>query len=337
MTQLLSHNANAFTSTVLASLSAERTTLLHEFLVGNWKFVLEAYIAQKQVKSVETKKTYHKYLKVFFEWMDSLGIALPSLNKDTLVSFIEELSQSGHSQKTINLYIVSLRGFFSWTAEDEVRLYPNIASRLKTYHEQSDNGHVKMHLSSKQKDALMEYMKTRPLRDYVMVCLMVLRGLRTIEVSRINVDDLRQIDNHKILFIQGKGRQDKSRFVVLSDSLDELIKKYMSSRGRILSAGPLFVGQGRGSHGNRISPRTIQKISKDALRAIGIDSAYYTPHSFRHTAGVDIIKNGGTIYDVQQVLGHSSTATSEIYLQSAASDLRMENPPERFLDKNISL
>ena len=80
-----------------------------------------------------------------------------------------------------------------------------------------------------------------------------------------------------------------------------------------------------------MTPRRVQQIVKDGLRAIGLTSRDFSPHSLRHTTAVAILENGGTVRDVQVVLGHSSVSTSEIYIKSAEEDMRLANPPEKII------
>lgn len=295
---------------------------------GKWQDLLAAYLAQKDVRSKESVKTYRKELTQFFKWADKVGRDLTAMKKEDLLDYRDYLSfDRGCSSLTVSGYMIALRGFYEW-AED-CGLCPNIARKIRVRH---DREHVKMHLTREQTHDLLEYCRTRGLRDYAMVNLMLRCGLRTVEVYRANVRDISVIDGRRLLYIQGKGRQDKKRWVALRDSAWEPIREYLASREDASPSSPLFVCEGDGSRGRRLSARSIQHICKESLRAIGLDSHLYSAHSLRHTAGVRILNNGGTVTDVQEVLGHASVDTSRIYLRSAETEIRMEKPAERFLD-----
>lgn len=315
---------------ITPKIGVTKDAIIAAMVAGDGKFLADSYLQQKLVRSKETKRTYRKSILAFFSWLKRVGRQFVGVEKDDLVLYTEDLAESGHAQSTINTYTVTLRGFFEWL--DEQGVYSNVAAKMKTFRENGIDGHVKMHLSDEQVCNVLKAVQEQSLRDYVIINLMIFRGLRTVEISRANIEDIRFINGVRILAIQGKGHREKSRMVTLSDDLFAILKEYLSHRSGALGGAPLFVGESRNRKGRRLSPRTIQYIGKSALRKAGIDSRYFTTHSFRHTAGVSIIRNGGNIYDVQQILGHSSTATSEIYLKSAENELRLKNPPERFLD-----
>lgn len=298
----------------------------------NWEALLGAYLSEKDVGSVETSKTYRKALTQYFRWIDTTKRDLREMTTADILAFKKYLGDVRHcTSLTVSTYVVAIRGFYEWAEmpENAALGLPNIAKGVHTDH---DNEHIKMHLTHTQTRRLLDYFEAAGLRDYAMVNLMLRCGLRTVEVHRADVRDIAFIEDQRILYIQGKGKKDKKRWVVLRDSAYEPLKRYLDSRDDAMPAAPLFVGEGKGSRGRRLSTRTIQDICKRGLRAIGLDSHQYSAHSLRHTAGVSIIKNGGTVADVQEVLGHASIDTSRIYLKSASTEIRLANPAERYLD-----
>ena len=81
-----------------------------------------------------------------------------------------------------------------------------------------------------------------------------------------------------------------------------------------------------------MSARGVQYVCKNAMRAIGLDSHEYSPHSLRHTTAVMLLKNGADWKDVQRVLRHSSPVTTQIYTESIEEELRLQRCPESILD-----
>ena len=165
-----------------------------------------------------------------------------------------------------------------------------------------------------------------------MLNLMIRTGLRTIEVSRADVGDITRKKNRRILKVWGKGHSEKDDFVILTDEAYLPIKEYLATRPGAQAAEPLFCGIGLGRSGNRMSTRTIQNICKEHLRAIGLEGHEYSAHSLRHTTGTQILKNGGTMMDVQQVLRHATPATSQIYVNTIMEDKRLDDASEELLD-----
>lgn len=295
----------------------------------DWNAVLEAYLSQKDVGSRESLKTYRKALRQFFLWTESTGRRLSGLTRVDIVAFRRHLEEERYlSPLTVSLYVAALRGFYAWAEEEG--LCRDIARGLRVRHA---TGHVKRHLTRTERSQLVAFLSSLSLRDGAMANLMLRCGLRSIEVSRANVSDIQFIDSRRVLMIQGKGHKSKDRWVVLRDAAWEPLRLYLDSRGPVGPAAPLFACEGKGSRGRRLSARRVQDIIKRGLRCIGLDSHLYSAHSLRHTTGVGIIEGGGTVADVQDVLGHASIDTSRIYLESAREDIRLNNPAERFLDE----
>ena len=295
---------------------------------GSWQNVLAAYIIQKDVGSKETSRTYRKELELFFRWVEASGRDISSLTGVDIIEYKQYLEDERFlTSQTIAGYMSALRGFYAW-AESE-KIYPNIAKGIRSRH---DTEHIRMHLTRQETHDLLEYSKNGNLRDFAMINLMLRCGLRTIEVSRTRICDIAILEGKRSLYIQGKGRKDRKRWVVLRDGAWLPIKKYLDTRSGYTVSSPLFISESHRSYGKALSARSVQYICKQSLRSIGLDSHQYSAHSLRHTAGVRIINNGGTVADVQEVLGHASIDTSRIYLKSANTELRLSNPAERFLD-----
>jgi integrase/recombinase XerC/integrase/recombinase XerD len=290
---------------------------------------MDTYLAQKDVRP-SSRKAYRKALLQFFEWVEATGRTLSSLTAEDIINFREDLLANNRSSLTTAMYIVSIRGFYEWA--EAQKLYPNIARSVKASH---DKGIVKMHLTEKQASDLLAFEQQKSPRNYAMINLMLRTGLRTAEVSAIDIEDIRFLNGTRILWVKGKGHDDKKDFVVLTDAAYGPIKDYLDANGRV--SGPLFVCEGSNSRGRRLSTRSVQLICKWGLRQIGLDDHLYSAHSLRHTTGVQILKNGGTMFDVQDVLRHSSPETSQIYVESIKEERRLENPSETLLDKSFNI
>ena len=161
---------------------------------------------------------------------------------------------------------------------------------------------------------------------------MIRGGLRTIEVSRANIEDIVYQSGERLLMLHRKGRDEKDKFIVLTDEVYQPIKDYLESRGEETPETPLFVSSSNNSKGGRLSTRTISGIAKDNLKEIGLDSKSFTAHSLRHTTATNIRRAGGSLEDIQQVLGHESITTSQIYDRMYREEQRIKNAPERLLD-----
>ena len=285
---------------------------------------VEAFLSECDIRA-NSKNVYRRGLLNFFKWVEQTGRVISELTRADILAFKETLLHT-HSNLTIAGYMVALRRFYEWT--EGCKLYPNIARGIKS--PKRKNAYLKEHLRENQIIQLLQHFEGNP-RDYAIVNLLLRTGLRTIEVVRANVEDITFKGGQRILRVWGKGRDDKDTFVVLTDKAYVPIRAYLDTRKSATLKEPLFISTSNRNLCGRLTTRTISKICKDGLCAIGLDAHEYTAHSLRHTTAVMLLKHG-TLSDVQSVLRHASPATSQIYTKSIQEELRLNNPAEMKLD-----
>ncbi len=314
--------------------------------IPSWKQALHAFILNLDAKE-QTRKQYRKALQLFFQWTEEKGIPLDALSRVDILDYRKELLEGERhlSSQTVAAYIVAIRRFYAW-AEAE-KLYPNIASGIKAPKIRKD--FIKQHLTPQECREMLENLlydvdnkvherafansRQNGLRDYAIVNLILRTGLRTVEVSRLDVEDITERRRKKVIVVWGKGHDTKDDYVPLSEKAYKPIEEYLQTRPEAVGTDPLFTCDGYGSQGRRISARRIQAICKAALRDIGLDGHEFSAHSLRHTCAVMLIQSGASAYDVQKFLRHSSIDVTEIYLRSIEEELRLERSPEALLDK----
>ena len=151
------------------------------------------------------------------------------------------------------------------------------------------------------------------LRNYAILVLMFTGGLRTIEVSRANIEDLRTAGDNTVLYIQGKGHEEKTDYIKLMPEVEDAIRAYLKARGASDNKEPLFTSLSNNSKGARISTRSVSGIDKEALVNAGFNSDKLTAHSTRHTAVTLALMGGQSLQEVQQFARHTNIATTQIY------------------------
>lgn len=261
--------------------------------------------------SDKTVTTYATSIRQFLKYMYSHNITQPQ--REDILAYRKYLKETGKKANTIQNYLIGLRQFFKWLEIEG--LYPNVAKGVKGVKLTKD--HKKDYLTSKQVSHLIQSIDTstiKGLRDYAIIVLMVTSGLRTIEVSRANINDLRIVGNDTALFIQGKGRDDKSEYIKVIPEVEQAIRAYFKARGAMTDDAPLFASTSNNNAGGRLTTRSISGIVKDALINAGFNNDRLTAHSLRHTAGTLNLLNGGTIEETQQLLRHTDISTTMIYL-----------------------
>ncbi|WP_422803246.1 tyrosine-type recombinase/integrase [Streptococcus sp. FT1-106] len=260
--------------------------------------------------SPKTIETYTKALRQFFNYIGVHGIRKPQ--REDVLAFRDDLKASGLKPTTVQNYITATRIFFKWTAQEG--LYPNIAEHVKGA--KLDKNHKKDYLTSRQAKEVLAGVQTdseEGLRNYAILSLMVTGGLRTIEVSRADVEDLRTVGESTVLYIQGKGREEKTEYIKISVPVEKAIRAYLKARENVEEGQPLFTSTSNNSKGKRITTRTVSGVVKTALRNAGYDSARLTAHSLRHTAITLALLAGREITEVQQFARHANLNTTMIY------------------------
>lgn len=258
----------------------------------------------------KTVETYSRALRQLFKYLSLNGIMHPQ--REDILAFRDDLKAAGLKPTTVQNYITAAKLFFKWTAQEG--LYPNVAEHLKGAKINRD--HKKDYLTSRQvKDVLEAVERTtlKGLRDYAILALMVTGGLRTVEVIRADVADLRTAGESTILYVQGKGREEKTDYVKISPTVEKAIRAYLRARGAAAENSPLFASTSNNNTGERMTTRAVSGMVKDRLQGAGYDSSRLTAHSLRHTAVTLSLLAGKDITEVQQFARHANIATTMIY------------------------
>lgn len=290
--------------TVIGSSSAamEKQPVLTEDLYSRFISYLDA-----KPKTVES---YTRALRQFFVWMASNGVTRPCF--EDIKAYRDNLAAT-HKPTTVQAYVFTVRRFFEWTESEG--LYPNVAGKIKGA--KLNREPKKDYLTSEQAKAVLSGMERETVqgkRDYAILSLMLTGGLRDIEVSRACVEDLRTLGNNTVLYIQGKGKDEKAEFVIVPEPAERAIREYLKARGKAEPTDPLFSSLSNNSKGQSMTTRSISGVCKAAMVAAGYDSDRLTAHSLRHTAvTLALIANGGNIQEAQQFARHANIATTQIY------------------------
>ena len=298
--------------------------------------LVELFLQSQDVKD-SSRKVYRRTLNLFLDWLSKKKYLLKDVSRIDVLLYKDSLLADGLSSLTVGSYITSVRRFYEWLEAN--KLYPNVAKGIKSpkrkqqFRKQAltpTQGQVL--LKDVQERALSAFLQDKGLRDYAIVNLLIRTGLRTIEVIRANIEDITFKGGKRVLLVHGKGRDEKDEFVVLTDKTFVPIQAYLATRPKVNAREPLFVAIGNKSKGNRLVTRSISRIAKEALKAIGLNDRSFSAHSLRHTTAVNILRAGGSLEAAQNVLRHSSPATTQIYTHTIKEELRLQNPAEELID-----
>lgn len=257
-----------------------------------------------------TIRSYSSGLKMFAKYLYSTKIENPT--RDNILAFKKELEALGRKPSTIALYIAALRRFFSWT--EQAGFYPNIAVGIKS--PKLSKGHKKDCFSAPQIKSILKGIdrsNREGMRNYAIMALMATGGLRTIEISRAKIEDLRTVGGVPVLYIQGKGRTERTEFVKITSQVEEAIRQYLKMRGKVDATEALFASESKRNKGECLTTRSISGICKSAMNLAGFNSKQLTAHSLRHTAVTLALMNGQSLEEVQHFARHLSVNTTLIY------------------------
>jgi integrase/recombinase XerC/integrase/recombinase XerD len=290
--------------------------------------LLQRFIEAQDI-APSSRATYRRQLKQFASWLEQSGRAsrLSTLLREDILSYRDYLLQLGLSSYTVSGYMTATRKLFEWLEAE--KLYPNIARGVKGT--RKAKGFRKDCLTPGQIREALEAIDTATLeglRDYALLNLLLRTGLRTVEVTRATLGDLRQESGSAVLWIQGKGRASKDDFVLLVEETLRPLRAYLSARGRLREEEPLFASGSRRNTGEALTTRSISRIVKERLRAVGLDDSRLTAHSLRHTAITLSIKGGASLQQAQAMARHTDPKTTLIYFHNLA---RIEAGAERFI------
>ena len=277
----------------------------------------------------KTVETYRKALKRRFHYFMENRITRPI--RSDLIAFRDELKATCKAS-TVKTYLTATRLFFRWLEQEGI--YKNVADKIKGA--KVEHGHKKDALTIDQVKDVIDTFKesddSTAKRDYAIFVLMVTCGLRTIEVVRADIEDLRTLGSKTVLYVQGKGKDEKSEYVIITREVEKAIRSYLATRKDTTDKAPLFSSTSNNSKGKRLSTRTVSGLVKDSLVKTGLNSSRLTAHSLRHTAVTLSLLGGSTLQEARQFARHSNIATTEIYAHNLE---RMANPCEGIVSSSI--
>jgi integrase/recombinase XerD len=262
--------------------------------------------------SPKTREAYLGHIKRFLEGIlkDFDQITSDDIRK-YLVMLLDEQTKS-HSY--VNQAISSIKFFFNHVIKSSL-----IISQLSRPKKESILPDV---LSKEEVAGILQAVKNR--KHQAILCLIYSAGLRISEVVRLKVSD---IDRNRMLIRikQGKGRKD--RYSLLSSTAVRVICKYLKSN---VVKDWLFPGEIQGSH---LTERSVQMIFKAACQRAGIEKDV-SVHVLRHSFATHLLEAGTDLRYIQELLGHRSTKTTEIYTHVSRKNLAMIKSPLDTLELN---
>jgi len=226
-----------------------------------------------------------------------------NLSLDLLRKFLSE-SNEIYSKKSILRIISNLKSFFDYLVKNSF-LENNLFNEINNPKIEKNLPHIAtINEIDKLIDIISESNKLGT-RDRAIIELIYAAGLRVSEAQSINLEDIDFEINQAIIF--GKGK--KYRSVIFGDKTKIVLRNYAKKRNPINEKTKAFFLNNKGE---RLSIRTIQHIVKKHMKAAGLNPDFHT-HTLRHSFATHLMDGGADLRVVQELLGHSSPKTTEIY------------------------
>lgn len=290
----------------------------------------QRFISFVETDSTATLNTYKASIKRLLTYFFDNGITQPT--REDVKAYRDSLKAT-LKPSSINLYMVATRLFFRWLNQEGF-YQTDIADHIKG--SKLEQGHKKDHLTAHQVKTVLDSATGDDivsLRDYAIIRLMVTTGLRCVEVARADIADIRPVGNDTVLYIQGKGRAEKSEYVKLTANVETAIRAYLTARKATDENVPLFAAtSNHHSADGRMTTRSISGIVKAHFVKAGYNSDRLTAHSLRHTCATLNLLNGAELEETRQLLRHRSINTTLIYSHALE---RANNQSENRIDAAI--
>ena len=293
-------------------------------LAPGYRALLEDYLRHLHSRrglSVHTVRAYRADLVDLFEHLQRLGIA--RLDQATIRSFRSWLARQqtlGRARSTLQRRAAAARTLCAWAVETG-RIPTNPVTNLRSPRQVRA---LPATLERAEAGAMLRELQPPPgeetpggLRDLAMLEVLYAAGLRVGELCGLDLTDID--DARQTVRVFGKGS--KERVVPLGVPALAAVERWLS-RGRDALAGPgsgsaLFLGD----RGGRIDPRVVRRIVHRALRAVD-GAPDLGPHGLRHAMATHLLEGGADLRSVQEMLGHASLATTQIYTHVSNERLR---------------
>jgi len=277
------------------------------------------FIAIEKGLSKNTVSAYRLDLRKFVDFLMAEDVDVDAVDSETIDQFLASLRKSGEKAESSHARaVVTIRNFFKFISSEKKSINP-----LKDYSPPAIPKRLPKALKIEEVVALIDASKLGEnklsLRNTALIEILYATGARISEITNLSLSDISQLEETMTLKLFGKGS--KERLVPIGNFARLSLENYLS-RGR-----PILSGKNRSSsvflnsRGNSLSRQSAWAIVAEASERANIE-VHVTPHSLRHSFATHLLDGGADIRVVQELLGHSSVTTTQIYTLVTIDRLR---------------
>ncbi|MBU4360702.1 tyrosine-type recombinase/integrase [Patescibacteria group bacterium] len=280
--------------------------------------------------SNKTQENYNNFLKKFFEFLNNNSLSELKPHELTsehvwnyrvfLSRFRYPMTQKCLKKSTQNYYLIALRSLLNFFADRDITSLP--AEKIKLSRDASKEKTINfLKLEQIEKLLLTPNIKILTgLRDRAILETLFSTGLRVAELVSLNVEQFNNIKNKNDLEVQIIGKGNKPRTVYFSERALSWLKKYLLTRKDDDKA--LFINyRSRKTDSRRLTSRSMERVVKKYVKISGLPLTT-SPHTLRHSYATDLLEQGVDLRLIQEFLGHSNIATTQIYTHVTNKKLR---------------
>jgi integrase/recombinase XerC len=271
-------------------------------------------------RSAHTRRAYLGDLRSLFDFLAARGIELETLSLPALRSWLATAAGAGAARTTLARRTSSVKTFTAWAARRGL-LSSDPAARL-----QVPKAHRTLPAVLRQDQALAAMTAAQSgaeqgdplaLRDRLVVELLYATGIRVSELCGLDVDDVDTA--HRLVRVLGKGN--KQRSAPFGQPAAEALRAWLSVGRPALVTADSGAALLLGARGRRLDVRQARTVVHQTVAAVD-GAPDMGPHGLRHSAATHLLEGGADLRVVQELLGHSSLATTQLYTHVAVSRLR---------------
>jgi integrase/recombinase XerC len=272
-------------------------------------------------RSANTAKAYRKDLEDLVEFVVGRGCnELGDVGIMELRGWLADQRNHGLTSATIARRATAARTFFAWATHNghltedpaSALVIPKVSKKLPNVLQQNQATQIMQRAATRADDNSPEH-----IRDLAILEMMYATGIRVGELVGLDINDIDQ--SRRTIRVTGKGS--KQRVVPFGSKADQTLTNYLKTVRKSLanenSGQAVFLG----SRGKRIDQRVVRKMVTEVLATLeGVPDL--SPHGFRHSAATHLIEGGADIRAVQEMLGHASLSTTQLYTHVSMDRLR---------------
>jgi integrase/recombinase XerD len=269
--------------------------------------------------SKNTIDAYRRDLSAFTTYLEIVNGEILEIDPLTLEGYVSLLRSKGKSESSIARAVVSIRNCIDFYARESKTINP-----IKEFKPPKSAQRLPKALSIEEVNMLIDATTvsddSASIRNRALVELLYATGARISEIVSLNLSDVSKLEGEEVLSVRLAGKGGKERIVPVGrfaqTAIDQYVVRVRPSQAK-LSEIALFVNE----RGTRLSRQTMWKIISSAAKSACIDHVV-SPHSLRHSFATHLLDGGADVRVVQELLGHSSVTTTQIYTLVTIDKLR---------------